>query len=236
MNLNQLKWTKNVKPQKSENWAYPAEDIHPELKIFPLYWKNSEHRDEGNADAPKEGELILLRQHGKVTHLVELVNNRLYFNKDAGDEFNIYRLVQVVWMVDDWDKAPNNSEVFDCNFKFPNNGKVIKLENTKHFRTRWSKEGLEKFQEHIQRVLQLSFTFDKSTDFPLKKQNMVVGTFNGQNLYYVRTEGIGDNALDIVTIGQYSDETFLQGLYKWIHDASQLIIDENALYKVRICS
>jgi hypothetical protein len=43
---------------------------------------------------------------------------------------------------------------------------------------------------------------------------MVVGTFNGQDLYYIRTEGIGDDALDIVTIGQDGNETFLQGLGK----------------------
>lgn len=69
-----------------------------------------------------------------------------------------------------------------------------------------------------------------------KKQNMVVGTFNGQDLYYIRTEGIGDDALDIVTIGQDGNETFLQGLGKWIHDVSQLVIDEDALAKIRICS
>lgn len=68
-----------------------------------------------------------------------------------------------------------------------------------------------------------------------KKQNMVVGTFNEQDLYYIRTEGIGDDALDIITIGHDGNETFLQGLGKWIHDASQLVINEDALAKIRIC-
>ncbi|MBW4505797.1 MAG: hypothetical protein KME64_04705 [Scytonematopsis contorta HA4267-MV1] len=119
MDITQLKWTKNVKHQKGENWAYPAEEIHPKLKIFPLYWRNSEDRDKKNARVPQECELILLRQYGKVTHVVELVNNQLYFNKDAGDEFNIYRLVQVIGMVTNWDKTPDNSEVFDCHINFP---------------------------------------------------------------------------------------------------------------------
>jgi hypothetical protein len=165
MELNQLKWTKNVKPQKSENWAYPAEEIHPELRIFPLYWKNSEHRDEKNACDPQEGELILLRQWGKVTHIVELVNNRLYFNKLAGDEFNIYRLVQVIGIVTNWDKAPNNSEVFDCDINFPTNGKVIELKKIQDFKNRWSKEGLEKFQEHIQKKLYSTFILYEHIDF-----------------------------------------------------------------------
>lgn len=165
MDLKQLKWTKNVKHQKSENWAYPIEAIHPELKIFPLYWRNSKHRDEGNAGTPKEGELILLRQRAKVTHLVQLINNQLYFNKDAGDEFNIYRLVQVVGMVNNWEKAPDNSEVFDCDINFPANGKVIKLENVQDFQNRWNQEGLEKFPEHIQKILQCTFTFYEHTSF-----------------------------------------------------------------------
>jgi hypothetical protein len=159
MNLSQLKWTKNVKPQRSQNWAYTTEEIHLELKIFALYWRNWEKRDVMNAGTPQEGELILLRQHGKVTHIVELVNNRVYFNQRAGDEFNIYRLVQVLGITNNWDKAPDNSKVFDCDINFPMNGKVIKLENIQNLQKHWGEGGLGKLQEHIEKNLQSTFTW-----------------------------------------------------------------------------
>ncbi|MGF1939607.1 MAG: hypothetical protein RM347_035700 [Nostoc sp. ChiQUE02] len=104
MGLNGLIWTKNVKPLNGERWAYENIPIvHPGLKIFALHWRNFENRDEINAKTPQEGELIILRQRSKVTHIVQMLNNQLYPDKNAGDKFNIYRLVQVVWMTNDWD-------------------------------------------------------------------------------------------------------------------------------------
>jgi hypothetical protein len=97
MDLNGLIWTKNVKPLNGEPWAYEnIPNIHPELKIFALHWRNSKCRDEINAKAPQEGELMILRQRSKVTHIVQMLNKQLYPDKNAGDKFNIYRLVQVV--------------------------------------------------------------------------------------------------------------------------------------------
>lgn len=48
-------------------------------------------------------------------------------------------------MTNNWDKAPDNREVLDCDINFPANGKVIKLENIKDLQKRWGEEGLEKF-------------------------------------------------------------------------------------------
>ncbi|MHC5832881.1 MAG: hypothetical protein ACYT04_97090, partial [Nostoc sp.] len=64
------------------------------------------------------------------------------------------RLVQVVWMTNDWDHSPKNDEVFDCTIKFPPNGKAIKLENIQGFQERWITEGLP-FQQHVQNVLNI---------------------------------------------------------------------------------
>lgn len=144
MDLAGLKWTKNVKPTGHDNWAY--DNINSNLRIFLLHWRD-EHRE--NARKPKEGELIILRQHAKVTHIVKLLNNTLY-NERSKTDFNICRLVQVVWMTEDWHNRPVNEKVFDCPITFPPNGKVIDLENIEDFKQRWdSRGGLSAFQKSI---------------------------------------------------------------------------------------
>jgi hypothetical protein len=154
MDLNGLIWTKNVKPLNGEDWAYKnIASIYPELKIFALHWRNLRGKDEKNAQTPQEGELMILRQRSKVTHIVKMLNKQLYPDKNAGDEFNIYRLVQVIWMTDNWEHPPENKKVFNCSIYFPPFGKAIKLENLQKFQTHWGKEGLA-FQQHVQNVLQ----------------------------------------------------------------------------------
>ncbi|MBD2412575.1 hypothetical protein FACHB389_00975 [Nostoc calcicola FACHB-389] len=155
MDLNGLIWTKNVKPIDGEYWAYESISIiNPDLKIFALHWRNQEGKDEDNAKAPQEGELMILRQYGKVTHIVEMLNDRLYREKNTGDGFNIYRLVQVVWITDNWHNPPENHKLFDCTINFPRFGKAIKLENIHAFQERWGKEKLA-FQQHVRNVLNI---------------------------------------------------------------------------------
>ncbi|MHC5936898.1 hypothetical protein [Nostoc sp.] len=84
MDLNGLVWTKNVKPIDGEIWAYESiPTIYPDLKIFALHWRNLENKDEINAKTPQEGELMILRQHSKVTHIVKMLNKQLYPDKNA---------------------------------------------------------------------------------------------------------------------------------------------------------
>lgn len=155
MDLNGLIWTKNIKPIDGEIWAYESiPTIYPDLKIFALHWRNLRGRDEKNAGYPLEAELMILRQRSKVTHIVQILNKQLYPDKNAGNEFNIYRLVQVVWMTNDWDHSPKNDEVFKCDIKFPQFGKAIKLENIQAFQERWGKGGLA-FQQHVQNLLNI---------------------------------------------------------------------------------
>ncbi|MEH2333293.1 hypothetical protein [Nostoc sp.] len=155
MDLNGLIWTKNVKPIDGEHWAYQSIlTIHPELKIFAMHWRNLENKDEINAKIPQEGELMILRQRSKVTHVVQMLNKQLYPDGNAGEKFNIYRLVQVIWMTNDWVHPPDKSKVFDCAINFPPNGKAIRLEKIRAFQERWSTEGLA-FQQHVQSVLNI---------------------------------------------------------------------------------
>ncbi|MEH2083959.1 MAG: hypothetical protein V7K89_29525 [Nostoc sp.] len=155
MNLDRLIWTKNITPIDGEIWAYKNIDtIYPDLKIFALHWRNLKGKDENNARYPLEAELMILRQHRKVTHIVQMLNDQLYRDTNAEDEFNIYRIVQVVWMTDNWEHPPENDKVFDCSIHFPRFGKAIKLENIQKLQKRWGKEGLA-FQQHVQSVLNI---------------------------------------------------------------------------------
>ncbi|BBD69629.1 hypothetical protein NIES4072_30360 [Nostoc commune NIES-4072] len=155
MDLNGLIWTKNVKPLNGQPWAYQnISTIDPGLKIFALHWRNLKGRDKINANTPQEGELMILRQRSKVTHIVQMLNKQLYPDKNPGDEFNIYRLVQVVWMTDNWDNPPENDKLFDCLIHFPAFGKAIKLEKIRAFREHWSTKELT-FQQHVQNLLNI---------------------------------------------------------------------------------
>jgi hypothetical protein len=67
VNLQKLRWTKNVKPVNQEPRAYETFKVG---NLFKLAWKD----DEGNASRPQREDLILLRQGGYVTHLVEVLD------------------------------------------------------------------------------------------------------------------------------------------------------------------
>lgn len=155
MDLNGLIWTKNVRPLDGERWAYESiPTIYPDLNIFALHWRNLDHKDEINASKPQEGELIILRQHGKVTHIVQMLNKKVYVDQKAGNEFNIYRIVKVVWMADNWDIPPDAKEVFGCDINFPPNGKVIQLDHLQEFQKRWNTQEIT-FEQHVQKVLNI---------------------------------------------------------------------------------
>jgi hypothetical protein len=66
MDLSELKWLKNVRPD--QGWAYdkPNEMPIPEAKIFRLHWRNQD--DKANAQQPLKGDLIALVQSARVTH------------------------------------------------------------------------------------------------------------------------------------------------------------------------
>jgi hypothetical protein len=74
-------------------------------------------------------------------------------------EFNIYRLVQVVWITNNWNTPPDKDRVFDGHINFPTNGRVIELENIGGFQQRWKDTGgLPAFQQHISTIFQLDFS------------------------------------------------------------------------------
>lgn len=100
MDLIQLKWIKNVKHQVSDKkWAYKYHNNNENKPIlkdenFELNWRSS--RDKNNAQKPNKGDLMLLLQRAKVTHVVEFLDDKVY--EYDRNEWSIHRKVKVIWI------------------------------------------------------------------------------------------------------------------------------------------
>lgn len=159
MDLSRLKWTKNIKPdRKYADWAYEHERGTtiamelPEARIFGLTWKSIY---EENANKPEQGDLILLHQHAKVTHIAEFLDNELYKNTSE-PEWGIYRVVQAVWIPPlgkDWYTLPHQDVMFGFNVAIYKGLACSLLETPDKmpkFHEHWSSRGgLEAFQKHL---------------------------------------------------------------------------------------
>ena len=68
----QILFIKNVKDPHS--WAYTLNRMeNPELQEFDLMWRYSAH----GAEIPKKGDLMILHQRAKVTHIVQFLDNEV---------------------------------------------------------------------------------------------------------------------------------------------------------------
>jgi len=147
MNLEHLQWTKNVRP--SDGWAYCE---FKKGELFKLAWKD----DEANANRLKRDDLILLRQHGYVTHLVKVLNRQAE-REDSSSDWNLYRIVEVVWAIGGTKPPP--SVKAELIFGYPEvlaymGGDVMKLEELPTFKKAWDNQGgLLAFQQHVQHKL-----------------------------------------------------------------------------------
>lgn len=148
LHLQDLKWTKNVKPDNG-SYAYSQFKI---ADLFKLAWRN----DEQNANRPERNDLILLRQYGHVTHIVKVLD-RQSEKEEYLHEYNIYRIVEVLWVVN----SDNLSDLTKAGsiFGYPEvlgygGGNIMKLEELPTFQERWSMEGcLSAFHKHLHREL-----------------------------------------------------------------------------------
>jgi hypothetical protein len=150
--LRNLKWTKNIVPQNHEHWAYqPFGKGH----LFKLAWRDNE----GNANKPAREDLLLLRQHGYVTHLVRVLDYKSENDAWRGD-FNIYRIVEVLWVID-WSN-PVATLKADKVFAFPEvlhfqGGNAMHLADLPTFQDHWQGDnGLKNFQAHVHTHLNLT--------------------------------------------------------------------------------
>jgi len=143
MDLTQLKWTKNIRPTGDEPWAYSQ---YGKNFLFKLSWRTNEV----NASRPQHGDLILLRQQGYVTHLVRVLDHKSEREPWKG-EFNIYRIVEVVWAIH-W-ASPQAFAKAETLFGYPGvlkyeGGDIMELVMLPTFQNRWGKD-LSAFQERV---------------------------------------------------------------------------------------
>lgn len=145
MDLHRLQWTKNVR-RYDNKWAYSEVE---DSKLFKLAWKD----DEANANRPDRDDLILLRQNGYVTHLVKVLNRQAEREDWQGD-YNIYRIVEVLWAINFSHPpiAAKADEVFGYSAVLNlQGGNVMKLEELPTFKEAWeSRGGITAFQDYVQ--------------------------------------------------------------------------------------
>ena len=153
MDFSQVRWLKNVKPD--QGWAYQSEsDIQMmESRIFQLHWKS---KDDSSVALPQKGDLMVLVQQARVSHIVEILNDRVYGNDD---EWAAYRVVQAIWMPPinlDWYRLPHQKEIFGIE-SLPQDGSSHRLDqdNKMHqFNQYWKeKGGVEGFRQNLAKVL-----------------------------------------------------------------------------------
>jgi hypothetical protein len=104
---SKLLYIKNVKD--SSGWAYTLERIQKmggsvESRVFELSWSLA---GKGVKSASK-GDLMILNQQAKVTHVVEILDDEVRKN-----EWGYSRWVRVVWMPqeEDWYQLPHQREI-----------------------------------------------------------------------------------------------------------------------------
>jgi transcriptional regulator with XRE-family HTH domain len=151
MDLSRMKWVKVVTPPNDYQsyWAYTPKEItsainepviHQNgLTIFPLGFKQEKAED------LQSGDLIMLTQHSKVTHIVEILDEHPY---EKGGWYNRY--VKIIWWkpdLDDWGRLPDRTEVLDCDLNIQG-GIPYKFTAFKKFNDRWG-DRLEAFQQHV---------------------------------------------------------------------------------------
>jgi soluble cytochrome b562 len=150
MDLQNLKWLKNVTDQNPKVWAYSS---FKQCHLFKLNWKS----DEENAQQPQWGDLILLKQKGYITHLVKVLDYKP--EKQRNDQWGIYRIVEVIWTLDDFSQIPESAKA-DKVLDYPEvqgyrQGNILFLETLPTFKNRWDKNGgLTAFQSHIRQFIE----------------------------------------------------------------------------------
>ncbi|MFQ4134913.1 toll/interleukin-1 receptor domain-containing protein [Nodosilinea sp. PGN35] len=132
---------KNVK-DPSGRWAYLIDGVLPsKTPIFELMWRPNGR----GIDRPKAGDLMLLHQQAKVTHLVEFLDEDIR-KTDVGN----FRLVKVIWMPKhkDWHLLPHQKEILGFDPKYRDgNTHSFRSPNFIRFNQAWKE--LKDFQYNL---------------------------------------------------------------------------------------
>lgn len=164
MDLSRLKWIKVVTPPHDwpYDWALSPDEIRdtknvkkePKLQyiyrqnrltVVPLGFKTEKAAD------PAVGDLMVLTQHAKVTHIVEFLDD-----KPSGGREWYHRYVKVVWWqpdMKDWNDLPHRQEVLGCDILILE-GSPYQFSAFKAFQERWDgRGGLDGFSKHLAQQL-----------------------------------------------------------------------------------
>jgi hypothetical protein len=136
---SKILFIKNVKDP--EKWAYSLDRMHDrENRTFELMWRSSSH----GASLPKAGDLMILHQSAKVTHVVEFLDDSV-----RRTETGSFRWVRTVWIAEgDWRQLPHQKDILGFNPNYSDgNTHFLSSPNFSTFREGWS--SLEEFQNYL---------------------------------------------------------------------------------------
>lgn len=132
---------KNVK-DPSGRWAYSLEGVRSsQAPTFELMWRLSSH----GFDLPKPGDLMILHQKAKVTHLIEFLDK-----PPRKTDWGYFRLVRTIWMPNhkDWYLLPHQQEVLGFDPKY-RDGNTHSFESPNFIRFRQAWKDLKDFQLNL---------------------------------------------------------------------------------------
>lgn len=145
---SKILFLKNVRDPDG-NWAYTINRIRDmggvvESRVFELFWLSTSR----GAKTASKGDLMLLNQFAKITHVVEMLDNEVREN-----EAGYFRWVRVVWMPEkeDWSQLPHQRDVIGFEPPTIGGGTAYSLANLSKFQETWN--SLEAFQQHVVQVL-----------------------------------------------------------------------------------
>lgn len=172
MNLSRLNWIKVVTPDKDwpYRWALSPDEINASeeqiiqkngLTILPLGFKS------GGADVLEAGDLMLLTQHSRITHVVEILDDQPY---EKGGW--LHRYVKIIWWqpnLVDWDELPRREDVLGFNVSI-RKGIPYKFRSLDTFRERWDNQGgIDAFREYLAEQLELVGIVNQGATFSSTK-------------------------------------------------------------------
>ena len=145
---SKILFLKNVRDPEG-NWAYTIDRIRDmggvlESRVFELFWLSTSR----GAKTASKGDLMLLNQFAKITHVVEMLDDEVREN-----EAGYFRWVRVVWMPEekDWSELPHQRDVIGFEPPTIGGGTAYSLSNLSKLKKRWNI--FPAFQQHVFRAL-----------------------------------------------------------------------------------
>ncbi len=150
---SRLVWMKNVNRGDVRYAYFHAEEEEPPVSSppdhleFKLHWPL--HNGGKNASTPKVGDLLLVWQKSRITHLVEFLDDVLIDDKDRWPNHPWRRRVRALWYADPAHEAPYFEDLTGVRYH-PQSGLALRLRRLTPLARTWGdKGGLPAFQDHV---------------------------------------------------------------------------------------